>query len=73
MPTAKPRLNITLSPELDSAVEYLAKRDKTSRSGKVAELVKLAIEIEEDMLWSKLADERASKRGRLIPHSEAWK
>ena len=73
MPTTKPRLNITLSPDLDSAVERLAKRDKTSRSNKAVELIRFALEIEEDKVWDEIATRRGAKRGRLIPHSEAWK
>jgi len=61
MPTAKTRLNITLLPEMEIAVTKLAIRDKISKSSKAAELIRLALEIEEDRLWDQLAQKRDVK------------
>ena len=72
MPTTKTRLNIILSPEIDATIKRLAERDKTSRAGKVAELLRSAVEIEEDRAWDRLARKRDARGVRFIPHKKAW-
>jgi len=73
MPTAKKRLNITLSPDIEEAVKRLAERDKLSRAGKAVELLRIALEIEEDRFWDKLANSRDRRGARFISHKKAWK
>ena len=72
MPTTKTRLNITLLPEMEIAVKKLAIRDKISKSSKAAELIRLALEIEEDRLWDKLAQKRDVKSAKFVSHKKAW-
>ncbi len=72
MPTTKTRLNITLLPEMEIAVTKLAIRDKISKSSKAAELIRLALEIEEDHLWNKLAQKRDVKGAKFISHKKTW-
>ena len=72
MPTTKTRLNITLPPEMETAVKKLAERDRVSRAGKVTELLRVALEIEEDRIWDKLASKRDLRGARFIPHKKAW-
>ncbi len=71
-PTKKKRLNITLSPEVETALEQLAERDNLSQSRKAAELLRTALEIEEDHVWDELASERDTKDAEFVPHDEAW-
>ncbi len=72
MPTAKTRLNITLLPEMEIAVTKLAIRDKISKSSKAAELIRLALEIEEDRLWDQLAQKRDVKSAKFVSHKKTW-
>lgn len=72
MPTTKTRLNITLSPEMEVVIEKLAKRDRVSRSGKATELLRAALEIEEDHVWDELAKKRDVERAKFISHKKAW-
>lgn len=72
MPTTKHRLNITLLPETERAIEKLAERDKVSRSGKAAELLRIALEIEEDRIWEELAQKRDARGTKFLPHKKAW-
>jgi predicted transcriptional regulator len=72
MPTTKTRLNITLSPELEIAVDKLAQRDNTSRAGKATELLRVALEMEEDQVWDELASVRDVKGSVFVSHKKAW-
>lgn len=73
MATTKNRLNISLSKELDEALSEISKRDKMPRATKAAELLRLALEIEEDKVWGMIAEERMKYKGKLISHKDAWK
>lgn len=74
MPTKNPRVNVVLEKPLYRAIEHLAKRDGISLSLKVRDLVKEALEIEEDMALSILAEERERtfKRATALKHNEVW-
>lgn len=72
MPTTLPRINLTVPKELNKILFQLAKRDRMSVSKKTMELIEQAIEIEEDLWFGKLAEERLKKGGRLVPHEKAW-
>ena len=52
MPTKNPRINVVLERPLYNNVERLAERDGISLSLKVRDLVKEALEIEEDIAFS---------------------
>lgn len=74
MPTKNPRVNVVLEKPLYLAIEHLAKREGISLSLKVRDLVKEALEIEEDMALSILAEERERtfKRSTALKHDEVW-
>ncbi len=57
MPVKNPRINVVLEKPLHHTIEQLANRDGVSLSLKVRDLVKKALEIEEDtaLSLSKLA------------------
>ncbi len=65
MPTTKCRVNLTVPSDLQFVLEKLAKRDDASVSAKTLELVRMAIEIEEDAGFLQLAQERTKKKGNL--------
>ena len=72
MPTTKNRTNVTMAKDIDEAVVYLAKRDQVPKATKAAELIELAVRIEEDELWDKLASERDKKSAKFVSHEDAW-
>lgn len=73
MPTTKARLNITLSKELEEAIRLLAKRDNVPQATKAVELLEEALELEEDVVWEAIANEREAKGGKLISFEKLWK
>ena len=75
MPTKNPRINVVLEKPLYNSVERLAERDGVSLSLKVRDLVKEALEIEEDIGLAKLAEirEKTFNRKRSLKHDEVWK
>ena len=72
MPTTKYRVNLSVSPDLKHALVKLAKRDFTSVATKTVDLVRTALEIEEDAALLKLAEERETKKGKYLSHKAAW-
>lgn len=73
MPTTKQRINITPSPDMEWAIKKLAKRDKVSVSAKVVNLLEEALEIEEDLIWAEIAEQRSREKVKYIPHETVWK
>jgi len=72
MATTKRRLNITLSPEVDTLLTFIAKRDQIPEATKVTELLHIALALEEDKAFSLLADERLNIKGKILSHKEVW-
>ena len=74
MPAKNPRINVVLEEPLFMTVERLAKRDKVSLSLKVRDLVKEALEMEEDAALSAFAEERDKtfKKATALKHDEVW-
>lgn len=74
MPAKNPRINVVLERPLFNSIEHLAKRDGVSLSLKVRDLVKEALEIEEDIALSVLAEKREKtfSRPRALRHNEVW-
>ncbi len=74
MPSKKPRINVVLEEPLYAAIEQLAKRDKVSLSLKVRDLVKEALEIEEDVALSAFVEERdkSLNKAAALKHNEVW-
>jgi hypothetical protein len=74
MPAKNPRINVVLEEPLFMTVERLAKRDKVSLSLKVRDLVKEALEMEEDAALSAFAEERDKtfKKTTALKHDEVW-
>ena len=72
MPTTKKRLNITLPRDLEKALERFAVRDRVPQATKAAELIRLALTIEEDVAWNRLAKERDTEDAVFVSHDQAW-
>ena len=72
MPTAKKRINITIDDETYEALERLADKRKQSISGVGLSLIEQALAYQEDLYYSRIADERLSKKEKRISHDKAW-
>lgn len=74
MPTKNPRINVVLEKPLYRSVEQLAERDGLSLSLKVRDLIKEALEIEEDIALGTFADNRAKtfRKSSTLKHGEVW-
>jgi hypothetical protein len=70
MPSKNPRVNTVLPPELYSAVARLAKQEGISLSHKVNDLVREALELEEDAGLDAIAKRRREARGRWVSQAE---
>ncbi len=73
MPAIKTRINISLSDHVRQGLVKLAHRDRLPEATKAAHLLEMALEMEEDQVWDKLAQSRDSKTARFISHAKAWK
>lgn len=73
MPTAKKRINITVDDEMYQVLESLSHKRQKSISGTSLDLIEKAIELEEDLYFSRKSDERLSKKQKHISHDKAWK
>ncbi len=74
MPVKNPRINVVLEKPLYNTIERLASRDGVSLSLKVRDLVKEALEIEEDIALSAFAEQREKTlvKSRALKHHEVW-
>lgn len=74
MPTQKTRINLTVPEDVEQAVQTLATRDNTSLATKTLELLRKAIEIEEDATLLSVATnrEKAIKKSDYLTHAEVW-
>jgi predicted CopG family antitoxin len=71
MSTAKKRVNLTIEDDLYEDFEALkVLRKQTSLSSVILDLAKEALEINEDLYFSKLAEKRLKEK--RIPHSKVW-
>lgn len=74
MPTKNPRINVVLEKPLYRNIEHLAKKDGVSLSLKARDLIKEALEIEEDIALSRFAEEREKtfEKKKSLRHEEVW-
>ena len=74
MATKNPRLNVVLEPKLYKAVEKLANRDGISLSLKARDLIKDALEYDEDIYWVEEAKKRDKifQKKKALSHKEVW-
>lgn len=72
MATIKKRINISLPSSLDIMLSRIAKRDNIPQATKAVHLLGIALEIEEDMVFDKIARKRDVKNARFLIHKQAW-
>ncbi|OUR96709.1 hypothetical protein A9Q84_10225 [Halobacteriovorax marinus] len=72
MPTAKKRINLSVDDSLYEELEELQNlRGAPSLSSIVIELTKEALELQEDLYFVKIAEERDGEKE--VSHKEIWK
>ena len=69
----KKRINITADADVEAALVSSARRDRMPVTTKAAELLRLALELEEDIALTSVAEKRLSQKARLIPHEKVWR
>jgi predicted DNA-binding protein len=72
MPTAKKRINITVDDRTYEALERLSGQREQSVAGVGLSLIEEALEYQEDLHFSRIADERLSRKQRRFSHAKAW-
>lgn len=73
MPTTKTRINVSVTDELNSVLKKVALRDQVPTATKAERLLEIALEIEEDEIWNKIAAGRDQSKTSYITHKQAWK
>jgi len=74
MTTKNPRINVVLEKPLYDSIKRLAKKDGVSLSLKARDLVKEALETQEDVDLASFADnrERSYRKSKALKHNEVW-
>ena len=74
MPTKNPRIHVVLEKPLYESVRRLAEQEDVSLSLKVRDLVKKALETEEDAVLRDFAEEREKtfQRSKGLTHKQVW-
>lgn len=72
MLASKTRINISIPQDVRRALGRLAKRDEMPEATKAAELLRRALELEEDDVWNAVAGARDRKGARFVSHDRAW-
>ena len=74
MPTTKQRINITLDKQTEWALKQLAKINKVPVATKAAEMLRDALELQEDLILAEIANERSNQKNvKYIDHDTFWK
>ena len=72
MSTTKKRINLSIGGDVEKMLGMLAKRDRVPQATKATELLRIALEIEEDQVWATIAGKRDIKGAHFISHEKAW-
>jgi len=75
MPTTKKRINITVNPEVEAALDALASRDDVPVARKASELITLALELHESELLYQAYRDRIDTQApdaAYINHDDLW-
>ena len=68
-----PRLNITLEPEYIGVLSTMANKSDQSVSAVAKMLILQALELQEDMYFSELAEKREGQTKKWFSEKDAWK
>ena len=75
MPTKNPRVNVVLERPLYDALGRIARREGTSLSTKARDLLRDALEMEEDLGLAAIGAEREQtfRRSTALTHEAVWR
>ena len=72
MSVAKKRINLTVDSQMYLQLKNFSKKRGLKISTLSLEMIRIALDLEEDMFFSKIADKRLSKKQKRISHNKAW-
>jgi predicted DNA-binding protein len=72
MPTAKKRINISVDCVVYEALERLSAERNQPVAGVSLSLIEQALEYQEDVYFSRVADERLKQKQKRVSHAKAW-
>ncbi|MFH0770523.1 MAG: hypothetical protein V1926_04050 [Candidatus Peregrinibacteria bacterium] len=72
MPTKKRRINVTLKKDVALFLKNIALRDDVPEATKAAQMIEMAMSIEEDAYFSKRAEKIDTLTRRWISHEQFW-
>jgi hypothetical protein len=72
MPTAKKRINLTVEDDLFENLKSLAKKENSSIASLSHALLERALELREDMYFSKVGEDRLNQKAKRISHKDIW-
>jgi transcriptional antiterminator Rof (Rho-off) len=74
MPAKNPRINVVLEDPLYKGVQFLALKDGVSLSTKVRDLIRQALDTQEDIDLARLAEAREAswEDESALSHQEVW-
>jgi predicted DNA-binding protein len=74
MPTKNPRINVVLEDPVYERVRFLAEREGVSLSTKARDLIKEALEVQEDIYLASFAEGRGAswEEKTALSHEEVW-
>ena len=74
MPSKNPRINVVLDDNLYKNIQFLAETDGVSLSAKVKDLIKEALEVQEDLYLAVFAEEREETwdKSTTRNHDQIW-
>ena len=72
MPTDKKRIHITVDDDTYEALARLSAKRGQSVAGVGLSLIEQALEFQEDIYFSRIADERLKARKKWVSHDKAW-
>jgi uncharacterized protein (DUF1778 family) len=73
MATENPRIQVMIDAETNSLLTNFAAQQNRSISATAADLIREALELHEDILLSKHADDRFARTTEWVGHDDAWK
>ena len=73
MSVAKRRINLTVDDKTYSVLAALSGKKRQKISTFSLKLIQQALEMQEDIYFSELADKRLSQKQKRISHIKAWK
>lgn len=72
MPSTKTRINLTVPSGMERALHRIAKREEMSVSAVALDLIRRALDVDEDATLLSVAEAREHDGAAAISHKRAW-